>query len=86
MSETIRVTRETKEALLRVAAKLQERTGRRVDFDGAIGHLVGMQDKSPDSFMRFVGSVSGLKGADILADLAKERRADEFRAKRKYNP
>lgn len=85
VSETIRVTRETKEALLRVAARLQERTGRRVDFDGAISHLVSMEDKSPDSFMKFVGSVKGVKPAALLRELAKERRFDELRTKRKYS-
>ncbi|MGI0079449.1 MAG: hypothetical protein ACRECH_07485 [Nitrososphaerales archaeon] len=39
MSETIRVSKHTKEALLRTAARLQEQTGRRVDFDEAINHF-----------------------------------------------
>ncbi|MGI0090641.1 MAG: hypothetical protein ACREBS_02930 [Nitrososphaerales archaeon] len=85
MSETIRVTRQTKEALLRVAARLQERKGRRVDFDEAINHLVTLEgSRGPDSFMKFVGSVKGIKGADLRSELAKERRLDELRAKRKY--
>jgi len=84
VSETIRVARETKEALLRVAARLQEQTGKRVDFDEAISHLVRQEDKSPDSFMKFVGSVKRLKEASLRAELVKERRLDELRAKRKY--
>ena len=40
MSETIKVSRLTKEMLVRVAAKLQERLGRRVDLDEAIRHLM----------------------------------------------
>ena len=79
VSEMIRVSRQTKEALLRIAARLQERTGRRVDFDEAIGHLVREQDRSPESFMKFVGSVKGPKSVDLLRDLAEERRSDEAR-------
>ena len=85
MSETIRVSTRTKEALLRVASKLQGETGRRVDFDDAINHLVKLENKNPDAFMKFVGSAKGVKSADSLLNaLAKERRLDELRAKRKY--
>lgn len=85
VSETIRVAARTKEALLRVAARLQEETGRRVDFDEAISHLIMLEDKNPDSFMKFVGSAKGGKNANLLLkELAKERRLDELRVKRKY--
>jgi hypothetical protein len=87
MSETIRVSPKTKEALLRVAAKLQGRLGKRVDFDEAINHLVLLEeDKDPQAFMKFVGSARKAgKTADVLLnDLARERRLDELRAKRKY--
>jgi hypothetical protein len=84
VSETIRVAKQTKEALLRVAARLQERTGRRVDFDEAISHLVGLEDRSPDSLMKFIGSVKGAKGTELLKELVQERRRDEIRSKRKY--
>lgn len=85
MSETIRVATKTKEALLRVAARLQEERGRRVDFDEAISHLIMLEDKNPDSFMKFIGSAKGAKNAELLLkELAKERSLDELRAKRKY--
>ena len=85
VSETIRVSRETKEALLRFAARLQESTGRRVDFDAAIAHLVMKEDKDPNAFARFVGSVTGVEPEGMLDALAEERRLDESRAKRKYS-
>lgn len=85
MSETIRVSKETKEALLRLATRLQERTGRRVDL-GAIRHLVAIEDKNPDSVAKFVGSVKGVRPAALLGELSKDRKADEVRAKRKYGP
>lgn len=84
VSETIRVSRETKEALLRVAARLQESTGRRVDFDEAISHLARLEDRSPDSFAKFVGSLRGMKLGGALEELSRERKLDELRAKRKY--
>ncbi len=86
MSETIRVSKETKEALLRLAARLQESTGKRVDFDAAIAHLVMKEDKDPNAFARFVGSVTGVEAEEILDALVDERRLDEFRAKHKYGP
>ncbi|MBI3840660.1 MAG: hypothetical protein HY297_01685 [Thaumarchaeota archaeon] len=84
MSETIRVSSETKEALLRLAARLQESTGKRVDFDAAIAHLVMKEDKDPNAFASFVGSVTGMEPREMLDALAEERRLDELRAKRKY--
>ena len=80
MSETIKVSKETKRSLIRVAAKLQERTGKRVDFDEAIRHLMAISDKRPDLLERVFGSVPEIS----LQDLKKERQLDEFRAKRKY--
>jgi hypothetical protein len=84
VSETIRVSKETKEALLRFAARLQESTGKRVDFDAAIAHLVLKEDKDPNAFARFVGSVTGIEPEEMLNVLAEERRLDELRVKRKY--
>lgn len=83
VSETIRVSKETKEALLRVAARIQGRTGRRVDFDEAIAQLV-RESGGPGSFERFVGSVKGAGAETLLDELRKERSADEQRASRKY--
>lgn len=84
VSETVRVSKETKEALLRVAARLQERTGRRIDLDEAIAHLVRAEDGGPDTFLKFVGSVSGPGSKGLIDDLAAEREQDELRAKRRY--
>ena len=39
MSETIKISKESKEELLRIAAELQAREGRRVDLDDAIRYL-----------------------------------------------
>lgn len=83
MSETIKVSKETKNSLIRIAARLQENTGRRVDFDEAIQHLMlssSLRKRRPELLEKAFGSVPGLK----VQDLYDERRFDELRAKRKY--
>ncbi|MGI0085527.1 MAG: hypothetical protein ACREBQ_10635 [Nitrososphaerales archaeon] len=45
--------------------------------------MITLEDKNPDSFMKFVGSARG-EEAELMKDLAKQRRLDELRAKRKY--
>ncbi len=80
VSETIKVSKETKQSLIRVAAKLQESSGKRVDLDEAIQHLVSASEKRPDLLEKAFGSASGIK----IEDMLNERRLDERRAKRKY--
>jgi hypothetical protein len=81
VSETIKVSKETKRSLLKVAAKLRASTRKRIDFDEAIQHLVSLSDKRPDLLDRVFGSVPRL----TLEDMRKERESDELRAKRKYS-
>jgi hypothetical protein len=80
VSETIKVSKEAKEELVRVAAALQAREGRRVDLDEAIKHLLRSRKKDPSALASLFGSVPSLK----LDDLRKERMKDEQRSKRKY--
>ncbi len=83
VSVTIRVSRSTKEALLRVAARMQEHAGRRVDLDEAIARLAA-SEKIPGAFESFVGSVKSADASAVLEVLASERRLDEQRTSRKY--
>ncbi len=46
MSQTIRVSKYTKFLLTKFAARLQEKFGRRVDFDEAIRYLLSLREKS----------------------------------------
>lgn len=82
MSVTIRVSKLTKEMLTRVAARLQERYGRRVDLDEAIRYLLGLEERRPELLESVVGSVPSLS----LKELYEERRRDEERARRRYGP
>lgn len=81
MSETIKVSKEVKKSLIRVAAKLQDETGRRIDLDEAIRHLISPSyKKRPELLDQIFGSVPKLG----IKDVYKERRLDELRTKRKY--
>ena len=80
MSETIKVSKQTKQSLIKIAARLQEDTGRRIDFDEAIQHIMSLTEKRPDLLNKVFGSVPKLN----IQDLYNERRLDELRTKRKY--
>ena len=48
MSTTIKVSKSTKERLVRVAAKLQKRYGCRVSLDEAIRYLLKLEERKPN--------------------------------------
>lgn len=80
MSQTIRVSKYTKLLLMRLAAKLQEKLGRRVNLDETIRYLLILREKNPDLLREFLGSVPSLS----TEELYKERRADEERKRRRH--
>jgi hypothetical protein len=80
VSETIKVSKEAKEELVRVAAALQAREGRRVDLDEALKHLLKTGKRDPSVLSSLFGAVPRLR----LDDLREERMRDEQRAERKY--
>ena len=80
MSETIKVSKEAKRELLRVAAAIQAREGRRVDLDEAIKHLLRAGRPRPELLDSVFGAVPTL----TIEDLQEERRRDERAAERKY--
>ena len=80
MSETIKVSKEAKEQLVRVAAALQAKEGRRVDLDEALRHLLRSGKARPEVLDSLFGAVPGLR----LEDLREERERDERRAKQKH--
>ncbi len=79
MSETIKISREAKEELVRVAAALQAQEGRRVDLDEALKHLLRSRRRDPSALAALFGSVPGLE----LESLREERTKDEQRTNRK---
>jgi len=80
VSQTIRVSKYTKLLLMKLAARLQERYGRRVDLDEAIRYLLSSREKNSDMLREFLGSVPGVSAEELY----EERRADEERERRKY--
>jgi len=79
VSETIRVSKSTKERLIKLAARLQQERGVKVSLDEAIRFLLD-GDRKPDVLRSLFGSVPELK----VQDLYEERRRDEERRSRRY--
>jgi hypothetical protein len=81
VSETIKISKEAKRELIRIAATLQAREGRRIDLDEAIKYLLRTgRGRRPEILSSLFGAVPSLE----LDDLRKERAEDEQRTKRKY--
>jgi hypothetical protein len=55
-SETIKVSKETKRSLIKEAARLQGKSGKKVDFE-AIGHLKSRSEKRPELLDSVFGSL-----------------------------
>jgi len=81
VSTTIKVSKSTKEKLVRVAAKLQERYGHRVSLDEAIRYLLELEERKPELLDSIIGSVPTLS----VEELYRERRRDEERIERRYS-
>ena len=81
MPTTISVTEDVKEALLKVAAELQMKLGKRVDLNEAIRYLL-TRNKRPDLLEEACRPVPGFDEA--YRELVWERWKDEEGARRKY--
>jgi hypothetical protein len=81
MPTTISVTEDVKEALLKVAAELQMKLGKRVDLNEAIRYLL-TRNKRPDLLEEACRPVPGFEEA--YRELVRERGKDEERARWKY--
>jgi len=81
MPTTISVTEDVKEALLKVAAELQMKLGKRVDLNEAIRYLL-TRNKRPDLLEEACRPVPGFE--DAYRELVGERWKDEEGARRKY--
>lgn len=81
MSKTIKVSKYTEEMLFRIAARIQDRLGRKVSLDEAIRYLISLEDKQPKLLEEVFGSIPTLS----TEELYEERRLDEARATRRYD-
>jgi len=81
---TISVSEDVKLELLRFAAELQTKLGRRVDFDEAIKFLLrGRKGKNPKLLLEACTPIPGDTDA-VLKELYEERRKDEERYSRYF--
>jgi len=79
----IRVSESTKRELLRYAAELQAKLGRKVSLDEAIANLLReAKERRPD--LSLVACSPLPLAEEMIRELYEERRRDERRAKRKY--
>lgn len=81
VSETIRVSKSTKERLVRLAARLQEEKGRRITLDEAIRFLLDARERKSELLISIFGSIPNLS----TEELYEERKKDEKRASRGYS-
>ena len=84
---TVAVDEEVKAELVRIAARLQEATGRRADLNDAIRYLISLykrRERRPELFALFCKPVPGLGFEEAYEELVRERRADLERLERKY--
>ncbi len=81
MSGTMRVSKSTKEKLIRLAARLQEERGRKVTLDEAIRFLLDAREKRAGLLGSIFGSIPDLS----TEELYEERKKDEKRTSRRYS-
>ncbi len=76
----IRVSKNTKERLIRLAARLQEERGRKVSLNEAIKFLLDSRERRPELLNSIFGSIPDLSSENLY----EERKKDEERASRRY--
>jgi len=79
---TIAINDENRRKLLSIAADLQKKTGRRVDFDEVISFLTRTYERNlrrMEMFQLFCRPVVGADFNSLYAELIAERRKDEQR-------
>jgi hypothetical protein len=82
---TISVSTEVRDELLRYAAELQAKLGRRVDLEEAVRHLLSRRKpKDPRLLKEACKPIPGAKTA--VRELLEERKHDERRLERKISP
>lgn len=82
MTTTISVKEQVRDELLKVAAQLRLKEGRKVDLNDAIEYLLAKKTKRPDLLARASSPPGDVDKA--LAELKKGRKEDELGLKRRY--
>ena len=77
---TVMLKEDTKTKLIRIAADLQKKTGRRTDFDGAISYLIDQylnQNQDWEKFEIFCEPTKNVTSEQLLEELKQGRNEDE---------
>jgi hypothetical protein len=77
---TVMLKEDTKTNLIKVAADLQKKTGKRIDFDGAISYLIDHyfnQNQDWEKFEIFCESINTVTSEELLDELRRGRKEDE---------
>lgn len=84
MTTTVSITEEVREKLVKIAADLQMKKGKRVDLNEAIDYLISRSEIRLDLLERAWRPIEGSNFESAYNELMKERRKDEERTKRRY--
>lgn len=77
---TVLLKDNTKTKLIKIAADLQKKTGRRIDFDGAISYLIDQylnQKQDWEKFEIFCETKKNVTSEELLEELRLGRKEDE---------
>ena len=74
-STTITVSESLRAELVKLAAELQMKLGRKVDYEEVIRHLIGKNRKNAD-LLRRACSKTGIPTAELRAELKRGRAED----------
>jgi hypothetical protein len=77
---TVMLKEDTKIKLIKVAADMQKKTGRRIDFDGAISYLIDQylnQNQDWEKFEIFCEPTKNVTSEELLEELKRGRNEDE---------
>ncbi len=81
---TITIDDETRDALLEIAAKLQIKIKKKVDYNTAIKYLISKELKTKDQtkLMKACGKVNGINAREVIYELYNERKKDDLSLQR----
>ena len=80
-STTITVSERLRDELVRLAAELQMKVGRKVDYEDVIRYLIGRHRKNPKLLEHACASVAG-RAESVRKELRKGRAEDSRRERR----
>lgn len=88
MPTSVSITEQVREKLVKIAAELQMKQGKRVDLNDAIDYLIARAEVRPELLDRACRPIAGPPCRSSIGsaykELIKERIKDEERSRRRY--